>query len=396
MPEPESRLAPVDGRGARRLGYQPALDGLRALAVLAVVLFHEKLAPGGSGGVTVFFTLSGFLITYLLTEEFETTGRISLGTFYLRRAFRLMPALLVLLVVDVAFVLLVRTGWEWKADLAAAVVTLFYASNWVQAYRLLPLNQLTHTWSLAVEEQFYFIWPVLLGLLFKLRLRRKQLVGLIAFGAACLALERLALAQHGASAMRLYNALDTRADGLLFGSAAAIVFRSRLLGESRRAVRALGWAGTGSFILLMLHLFAGIGAVPRSTSMASISSHTLLAWLTVVVILALTSPTSTAAFVRQGLTWRPLRFVGQISYGLYLWHGFVVVLVDNAEVQMAAPLLGVLVCGGSLALTLASYYLVEKPCLRLRDALALGRRDRRSGTPKTASPPTALLHPSGV
>jgi len=217
--------------------YMPGLDGLRAIAVLAVIAFHEQFswAPGGLLGVGVFFTLSGYLITDLLLSGWLATGRAHLANFWLRRARRLLPALFVMLAVVTAWVtLLDRARLSSLRGPVAAAAT--YSSNWYliiqgQSYfsRFAPPQPLDHLWSLAVEEQFYLIWPwVLLAGLYFIRRRRS------ARAISWLALPTLALAAGSAALMwllyhpavdptRVYEGTDTRACGLLIGAALAMV-----------------------------------------------------------------------------------------------------------------------------------------------------------------------------
>ena len=228
--------------------YMPGLDGLRALAVLAVIAYHEQFgwAPGGLLGVGVFFTLSGFLITSLLIGQWSKHGRIRLGDFWLKRARRLLPALFVMLAVVTAWVTIAdRTR---LASLRGAVgAAAGYFSNWYliaknQSYfaRFAPPQPLDHLWSLAVEEQFYLLWPLLLmaGLLF-VRKRGTAAVRWLAVPTLVLAavsvLAMLHLYQPGTDPTRVYEGTDTRAFGLLIGAALALLWPS----IGTRGVRAL-------------------------------------------------------------------------------------------------------------------------------------------------------------
>src|SRR5580704_11533185 len=212
------------GSGQR---YMPGLDGLRAIAVLAVIAFHEQFswAPGGLLGVGVFFTLSGYLITDLLLNRWLSTGGVQLAKFWLARARRLLPALFVMLAIVTAWItLLDRARLSSLRGAVAAAAT--YSSNWYlivkgQSYfaRFAPPQPLDHLWSLAVEEQFYLIWPwlLLLGLL-AIR-RRPGAVGWLALPtlvlAAGSAVLMLVLYQPGFDPTRVYEGTDTRAAGLL-------------------------------------------------------------------------------------------------------------------------------------------------------------------------------------
>src|SRR5277367_4056119 len=245
------------GSGQR---YVPGLDGLRAIAVLAVIAFHEQFswAPGGMLGVGVFFTLSGYLITDLLLNRWHSTGGVQLGKFWLARARRLLPALFVMLAIVAAWVtLLDRARLSSLRGAVAAAAT--YSSNWYlivkgQSYfaRFAPPQPLDHLWSLAVEEQFYLIWPWLL-LLGLICLRHRSTAAI-----RWLAPPTLALAAASAVAMyvlyhpavdptRVYEGTDTRACGLLIGAALAMLWSSGRAARSAKGIqRALdvpGFAG---------------------------------------------------------------------------------------------------------------------------------------------------------
>ena len=222
--------------------YMPGLDGLRALAVLAVIAYHEQLgwAPGGMLGVGVFFTLSGYLITDLLLGQWSAHGSLRLSDFWLRRARRLLPALFVMLAIVTAWVTVAdRVRLAGLRGAVAAAAT--YSSNWYliaanQSYfaRFAPPGPLDHLWSLAVEEQFYIFWPwlLLLGVCL-LRTRRVSglrwlaLATLVLAGASAVAMLRLY--HPGLDPTRVYEGTDTRAFGLLAGAALAMVWPSRNL-----------------------------------------------------------------------------------------------------------------------------------------------------------------------
>ena len=154
-------MMPAGLQSGFSLGYRPALDGLRAVSIVAVLAHHSHWLPGGYLGVDVFFTLSGFLITALLTEEFARIGTISLRLFYARRVLRLLPALLVLLVVCAGSLLATVAAEYGPLVLHEAAAVLFYVANWAWVIDL-PLGVFSHTWSLGIEEQFYLLWPCVL------------------------------------------------------------------------------------------------------------------------------------------------------------------------------------------------------------------------------------------
>src|SRR5207248_4484817 len=189
MPSPGNVPAPAraaanDGGDEFRLGYRPALDGLRALAVLAVfgIHFSQDHVPGGWVGVDVFFVLSGFLITCLLLQEWQRHGRMSLTNFYVRRALRLLPALFVLLAVTWFYVARHSPPWDPEIIRQGVVSALGYFANFRVSGHLDRRDLLIRTWSLSVEEQFYFVWPVVLAAMLRWRLSRRTMLSAVALG----------------------------------------------------------------------------------------------------------------------------------------------------------------------------------------------------------------------
>src|ERR1700691_4541152 len=265
-PRPGGDVMPEPVRADQR--YMPGLDGLRAIAVLAVIAFHEQLgwAPGGLLGVGVFFTLSGYLISDLLLGQWAARGRVALADFWARRARRLLPALFVMVAVITACVRLfdrARLTTLRGADAAAAT----YSSNWYliiqgQSYfaRLAPPQPLDHLWSLAVEAQFYLVWPWLLlaGLLLVRKIGRGRPGGVAWLALATLALAAgsawamLALYHPGLDPTRVYEGTDTRAAGLLIGAALAMTWPSRRPAAAVRALRDVGGFAGLAVIALMI------------------------------------------------------------------------------------------------------------------------------------------------
>jgi peptidoglycan/LPS O-acetylase OafA/YrhL len=366
----ESRvLAPSPGE---KLGYRPALDGLRALAVVAVLLYHGGVgwASGGFLGVDVFFVLSGFLITTLLVEEWRSTGRLRIGAFYGRRARRLLPPLVpVLVFVAVAAVVALPAAQRpsIRADMLASVG---YVMNWrlVAAHQgyfdaFAGLSPLKHAWSLAVEEQWYLVWPVVVGLLLGRRggRRRVVLAGVVtvALGSAS-ALWMRALASPTVDPSRVYYGTDTRAQELLVGAAVAfacavagsVIIRA---GWARRMTDVAGLGGLVALAWLVPHVDDGSRWLYEGGMFA----------ISLAVGIIVLAGAQREGVVPRLLSVRPLRYVGLLSYALYLWH-FPVYVVASAErtgLEGTSLLLFRLVV--SFAAAALSHHLLEAP-IRMR------------------------------
>ncbi|HEY7012785.1 MAG TPA: acyltransferase family protein [Streptosporangiaceae bacterium] len=346
--------------------YMPGLDGLRAIAVLAVIAFHEQFgwAPGGLLGVGVFFTLSGYLITDLLLGHWSARGTLALSDFWLRRARRLLPALFVMLVVVTAWVTLGSRGQLPSLRPAVAAATT-YSSNWFliashNSYfaRFAPPAPLDHLWSLAVEEQFYLAWPWLLLLGLRLVPRRDGAVKWLALPTMALAaastFAMLVLYHPGLDPTRVYEGTDTRAAGLLIGAALAMMWPSRgrtLPGRAGRLV--LDGAGIAGLVAIGLMIWR----TGQYSPFIYKGGIVLLSAATAAAIAASACP---GALTGRLLGWAPLRWIGVRSYGIYLWHFPVIVLTTPANstenlVRAAAQ------TGASVILAALSWRYVEEP-----------------------------------
>ena len=394
----ESPASMRDGRGvpphtapesgsppSRARRYLPGLDGMRALAVIAVVLFHSPLAvaTGGFLGVEVFFVISGYIITRALLTEREERGRIAIGRFWLRRARRLLPALFLLLAGVAAWSAFFAEGElaGLRRDMGAA---FFYVTNWdliVTGENYFASwerpSLLRHLWSLAVEEQFYLIWPLLLigGLAV---LRKRLLLALILAGAALSAGVMAALHEPGGGVSRIYYATDTRASGLLIGAALAFVWSAPLAvahGRIRVAAEGAGLAMLGA---------AGLGALTGFVLLLDGDStflyrggFALTGVATAALIVAATHGRS--PFARL-LGIQPLPWLGLRSYGIYLWHWPVMALTrPGVDVPLDGLALFALQAALTLALAEASYRWVETPIRT--GALGRLRQRLRAGAP---------------
>jgi peptidoglycan/LPS O-acetylase OafA/YrhL len=351
----------------------PALDGLRALAVLYVVAYHLGLpysVRGGSIGVTIFFALSGFLITSLLLRESDELGSIHLPAFFMRRALRLLPALVVLC----------AAVWTWAVvsdvhDRTRAAVpwVLLYAGNWERVIHSWgSLGALEHAWSLGVEEQFYVVWPlvvVLVGVLAP-RARRATAVLVTSLAGAALSLVwRVHLwsdADPTQSAVRLYNGTDAVADQLLLGCALAAALhlvRARPLGPA--VARAVRWSAIPALAFLTwVAAFRPGGPSSSNTRLYLTYGSTAFTLATVAIIASIVL--APGAPLSRLLSSPPLRAVGTRSYGIYLWHYPLIVAIDLELSSLPHNARRLLVVASCALITLASYRFVEQPALRVK------------------------------
>jgi peptidoglycan/LPS O-acetylase OafA/YrhL len=355
----------TDLHSSFRLGYRPALDGVRGISILAVMWLHGSqlwVGRGGFLGVDIFFVLSGFLITTLLIQEWEQNASISFRTFYIRRGLRLMPPLFVLIAVCLVVAAIYPAPDGFVAKSKLILVALFYLTNWLPVYPVLG-----HTWSLGIEEQFYIVWPFLLFLLLRSRLNRHAVVLIMLGGVAVIAGHRAVLWYHGANGMRLYIGLDTRADSLLIGGIIGALISWDLIPRERWLLRALR-------VFTVLSIFA-IAYLMITLSFLSwflfVGGHTLFAVMVAGVIINLFyAPLN---LITNVLEFSALRWFGRLSYGLYLWHLPVYLAYDFLfpTFPVRSYKLSIFVPFGikfTLAVLVAtvSFYVIERPALRLK------------------------------
>jgi len=352
--------------GARRLGHAPVLDGLRGIAIALVMLTHTSVLPNGYVGVDLFFALSGFLITTLLYEEWGRFGRVSLRRFYERRARRLLPALGLMIVgaLVVDSFCYPMTGWPFAAK---ALTSVLFVNNWIAATgHASALGSMNPTWSLAQEEQFYLVWPIVLVVLLRARVRPQLVAALLLVMIAVLV---IAAPNPGDKHLyAVYYSPAARASELLFGCLGAVVWRHRLLrmppalvvllpaavrdlaARKRiwRAVVACGLACLFARLLFdyqlateQVYLYACLLAVP-------------------LIVNLLGAPQSLLA---RAIACAPLRYLGRISYALYLLHLLARNVVHHYLPHGSVDLNALLTISASIVLASLSWRLIEAPIL---------------------------------
>jgi peptidoglycan/LPS O-acetylase OafA/YrhL len=340
----------------------PGLDGMRALAVLAVIAYHLQIswAPGGLLGVGVLFVLSGYLITDIILNKHKRHRRINLKQFWMHRARRLLPALWLLLMVVAAWVLICDPS-EVAAVRQDVLAAFFYVSNWWYIFHHVsyfaqygPPSPLTNLWSLAVEEQFYLIWPLLLVLGLRATSKRWLLVAgvvILALGSAA----AMALLYHpGANPNRVYYGTDTRAFGLLIGAALAFVWPSHHLPQLSRRQRVLLEVAGGAGLLVFL---AMTGFTNEYETFLYRGGMALLALFSAMTVAAVAYP---GTIIGKVLGIKPLRWLGVRSYGIYLWHYPVIVLTTPLGSGFA-PWRALWQVSASIILAALSWHFIEDP-----------------------------------
>jgi peptidoglycan/LPS O-acetylase OafA/YrhL len=343
----------VSTAASQRFAHQPALDGVRGAAVAMVLLFHQGWLSGGYVGVSVFFTLSGYLITSLALVEHDATRRLDVPSFYGRRVRRLLPASLACLlgVALLAWMGVFDDVEHLRRDMWAALLQVY---NWValgdgQSYAQMvgtgTPSPLDHYWSLAIEEQFYWVWPLALVVILRRPHRGRLLLVGALFALAIIAAPVIA-ATAGPDAA--YWATPARLGELLAGALLAVVLHRR----PTLPPVASGLAGAGAALVVLAAL-----------TWPSASGPAYSGWLPVFALAtcALIAGLQVASPLRSWLTWRPLVDLGIISYGVYLFHWPVFVVLDEARLGLPAPLLFVVRVAVTLVLAIASYRVLERP-----------------------------------
>jgi peptidoglycan/LPS O-acetylase OafA/YrhL len=361
--------------------YYRGLDGLRAVAVLIVMAAHVG-APyplSGGAGVDIFFVMSGFLITSILAAEHRRHGAISLRNFYARRMLRLAPCLIAVCAAF-AVVHVARAG-VWPTE--QLMLALTYTANWGRAVYDVDMLSLGHCWSLAIEEQFYLVWPfAVLGIeLVSRNSMRKAAILLLA--AMTIAAYRAAMTKTY-TPERIYFGLDTHMDGLVLGSS---------LGYLVRAVHLRGGLSSGSSILLsyigtplaLMAIAVVMGTITWLDAWMGRTGYLLVAAAAAVVIADLTL--SDRSLLQRPLSMRLPVYIGRISYGLYLWHYPIFHALDHVWPDTPLHVMMPVGFGVTLLVAVCSFHWFEQPFLRLKN------RFERTPKPRNDRPAPAPIHP---
>lgn len=360
---PTNSLEPDNSTTRRR--YMPGIDGLRALSVIAVIAYHLDLnwAPGGLIGVGIFFVLSGYLITDQIIQRWKQDRRFDLKDFWIRRARRLLPAMFVMLFVT-AMWLLVFDRSRLAALQGDFISSTLYFNNWWLIFHDVsyfesfgPPSPIGHLWSLAIEEQFYFIWPLVIIVGLRLAPQRGKLIVMCLTGAFLSALAMALIYQPGVDPSRVYYGTDTRAFALLIGAALALAWPSQNLTDkiSRRSRYILDFSGAIGLITLILMIW-------RTNEYGQFLYYgglVLVSILSAIVIAVLAHPACRLAKI---MGCKPLRWIGVRSYSIYIWH-YPVIILTNPTVNTGGfdGFRVLFQLGVSLLLASLSWKYIEEP-----------------------------------
>ena len=397
----DSKTFADKNRNTAGLPYMPGLDGLRALAVVAVIAYHSEIesVPGGFLGVEIFFVISGYLITALLLEEFNLNRGINLRQFWVRRARRLLPALFLYIGGSIAF------AYSMAEDVVPTkgevLSTLGYIYNWFGIFQEISYtdvferkNFFHHLWSLAVEEQFYLLWPVLLLCLQK-HINRKVTISLLILGITSSAFLMWTMYQPFEDPLRVYYGTDTRASGLLIGALLAYIWRpwsvekSKLFPKGKDASFLVGIAAIGILVWANMHYTL---LMPDADQLFR-GGFLITSTVTAIVIACVVIPNS---YLNSILGLAPFVWIGKRSYGLYLWHWPVFQLTrERVDVDINGWELFAVRMFVTLVLVEISYQCVERPIRERRMMRELAKvkriKELKSSLPKLALSALGIL-----
>ncbi|MCF7619695.1 acetyltransferase [Bacillus sonorensis] len=346
--------------------YIPGLDGLRAFAVLAVIAYHLNFnwADGGFIGVDIFFVLSGYLITSIILPAYGDDINLDFRGFWIRRMRRLAPAASLMIIATVIWVVLFHQELLHTVR-GDAAYSLLYVSNWWFIFHDLSYfdsfgspSPLKNLWSLAIEEQFYIAWPIVLVAGMYICKKRTKLAGAVLLLALCSAVLMSVLYVPGGDPSRVYYGTDTRSFELLIGCALALVWPMKRLSSNRlpiRLKRALHGTELAAFMIIILCIYL----VDEYAPFLYHGGMLLISIIAAILIACVSHPSS---FLGHLLSWKPLRWIGTRSYGIYLWHYPVIVLSTPVH-EIGNPVYwhDALKIAATLILAELSYRFIEKP-----------------------------------
>ena len=356
--------------------HLPGLDGLRALAVIGVLAFHDDRLTGGFLGVDLFFAVSGFLITTLLIDELQRTNTIDLIGFWGRRLRRLLPAVMVLLVVVVIFFRLFADTGQWIIARNDAPWAQFYVANWHQISSgagywdaFAAPSAFEHLWSLAIEEQFYVVWPLLV--IGAWRIGRTRALGALTGIGIIASFVAMLTIYDGGDPTRVYMGTDTRAFSLLCGAFVALPAIRHAITQGIQKFRSAASGLTVALIVAIGFMWFTVSGQSEWLFRGGLLAHSIASALLAVLIASSSSKLSVV------FSWRPLAYIGRLSYALYLWHWPVFIVCTSEHLDINGLALTAVRLAITLALSIASYRLVEQP-IRHKAKWAHGSQGRQA------------------
>lgn len=356
--------------------HLPGLDGLRALAVIGVLAFHDNRLSGGFLGVDLFFAVSGFLITTLLIDELQRTNTIDLIGFWGRRLRRLLPAVMVLLVVVVVFFRLLADTGQWIIARNDAPWAQFYVANWHQIYSgagywdaFAAPSAFEHLWSLAIEEQFYVVWPLLVIVAWRIG-RTRTLGTLTGIGIIASFIAMLTI-YDGGDPTRVYMGTDTRAFSLLCGAFVALPPIRHAITQGIQKFRRAASVLTAALIVAIGLMWFTVSGQSEWLFRGGLLAHSIASAVLAVLVASSSNKLSVV------FSWRPLAYIGRLSYALYLWHWPVFIFCTRERLDVDGLTLTAIRMAITLALSIASYYLIEQP-IRHKAKWAHGSQGRKA------------------